>query len=188
MIKAIIFDFFDVIRSDPYKAWLHNHGYKREGEFLNVVDAMDSGKINLQEFLNSLSTLSGQSYEEIVAEFESVSRVDLELVEFIKALKNNYKIGLLSNAPSKYIRDILSENRLEKYFDEIVISSEVGHTKPSREIFEIMLDKLSLNPADVVFIDDSKTHIEGAEKIGIRSIQYESLTQLKNDLEKLQVQ
>jgi len=188
MIKAIIFDFFDVIRSDPYKAWLHNHGYKREGEFLKVVDAMDSGKINLQEFLNSLSTLSGQSYEEIVAEFESVSRIDFELVEFIKTLKNKYKTGLLSNAPSKYIRDIISQNKLEPYFDEIVISSEVGHTKPSKEIFEIMLNKLNLNPSDVVFIDDSKMHIEGAQKIGIKSIQYESLSQLKNDLKKLQIQ
>ena len=182
MIKAIIFDFFDVIRSDPYKAWLANHGFKREGKFLEIVNKMDTGEIDVEAFIESLSKLSGQSISDVDQEFASVSQVNFEIIELIQRLHTTYKTGLLSNAPSKYIREILKENNLEQYFNEIVISSEVGYVKPSKEIFEIILHRLGINASQAVFIDDSKTHIDGAEKVGIKSIHYQSPMQLKNEL------
>lgn len=70
-------------------------------------------------------------------------------------------------------------------FDEIVISGEVGYAKPSKEIFQIVLDRLKIEPSEAIFIDDSKSHVDGAEKVGIKSIQYTSIPDLLNDLDKL---
>lgn len=182
MIKAIIFDFFDVIRSDPYNSWLKNHGFSREGKFLEVVEELDSGRISNVEFRNTLSVISGQSIGDLNNEFENTNKIDTDVVGLIQQLAKNYKIGLLSNAPSKYIRDILQESKLEQHFNEIVISSEVGYTKPSKEIFEIMLNRLNVNAANVLFIDDNKIHIDGGEKIGIKGIVFVNASQLKEAL------
>ena len=60
MFKAIIFDFFDVIRTDAYKAWLSNNGYAREGQFAELSDQMDSGAITAEDFLESLAQICGK--------------------------------------------------------------------------------------------------------------------------------
>lgn len=187
MIKAIIFDFFGVIYSEPYNVWLRNHGFVREGSFLEAVQKTDSGQISMSRFFDLLSTLSGQSSDKIITEFDMIERIDIGTVGLISALKKNYKIGLLSNASSSFIRHLLLENDLEKYFDEIIVSSEVGLIKPSSEIYEVALDRLGFNPSEVLFIDDNKSYTEGAEKIGIKSIIFKSVDQVEQELRKLKI-
>jgi len=36
MIRAIIFDFFDVIRTNPYKSWLESDNITREGPYFDA--------------------------------------------------------------------------------------------------------------------------------------------------------
>jgi HAD superfamily hydrolase (TIGR01509 family) len=178
MIRAIIFDFFDVIHTDPYNAWLKSHGLTREGDYLKVVQRMDRGGIDIQHFFAELGALCGESAEKVAREFMLVSRVDDNVLAILSVLRKQYSIGLLSNSPSKLIRDILRANDLERYFDEIVISSEVGHIKPSKEIFNIMLRRLGVQSSEAIFIDDSKHHIDGAEAVGIKGIQFTDATRL----------
>lgn len=187
MIKAVVFDFFDVIRSDSYNAWLKNHGFVREEGFLTASQKMDSGQIDMDSFFELLGSLSGQDSVSIKEEFKSVSKINHDVLDIISKLKSEYSIGLLSNAESKHLREILQNNYLEKYFDEIIISSEVGYIKPSKEIFDVMLNRMNLSASEVVFIDDSRSHIEGAEKSGIKGIQFLNAEQLVKDLRELGV-
>ncbi len=182
MIKAIIFDFFDVIRSDPYNAWLRNHGYERKGSFSEVVQKFDIGSIDMKGFFDTLSSLSGQPVDTIHKEFDTVAAIDSDVVSILSKLKANYKVGLLTNADSVFLRQILKENNLEQYFDEVVISSEVGYSKPSKEIFDIMLKRLNFDPGEALFIDDSLLHIDGAEAVGIQGIQFQGALKLSKDL------
>lgn len=155
----------------------------RENGFLEASQKLDSGQISIEEFHEMLSQLSGETIDAISLEFESVNEVDHSVVDIIKKLRHHYKIALLSNSPSKLIRTILEECDLEKHFDEIVISSEVGLVKPSREIFELIIDRLGLVSSEILFIDDSKHHIEGAEKVGINSLRFVSAAKLELDLQ-----
>jgi epoxide hydrolase-like predicted phosphatase len=185
--KAIIFDFFDVIYSDPYNAWLRKYGYTRVGKFLDASQKLDSGQINMNQFFIMIGSLSSQSADSIYKEYLSGTKVNYEVLKIINGLRNKYKIGLLSNASSSFIREILDKNDLERYFDEIVISSEVGYIKPNNEIFEIMLNKLGVKPSEAIFIDDNKYHVEAAEKLGINSIQFLNATQLNEDFKNIGV-
>ena len=182
MYKAIIFDFFDVIRTDLYNAWLKANGLKREGEYHKASQDADSGKITREEFLARISELSGQSVTKET--FESGAKVDDAVLAIIQELRPHYRLALLSNSPSSLIRGILAEHDLERYFDEIIVSGEVGHIKPSREIFEIALDRLEIKPSEALFIDDNEHHVAGAEQAGIKSIQFISADQLRRDLAK----
>lgn len=185
MIKAIIFDFFDVFRTDAYKAWLKANNLKLEGEYFEASRQMDLGNITSKEFLEWLSRLSGR--EIMHEEIDASAKVDEAVVGIAKGLKADYRIALLSNAPSAFIRELLAVHDLEQHFHEIVISSEVGMVKPSAEIFEHTLTKLGVQASEAIFIDDNPQHVAAAEKIGIHGIQFFSATQLEGELAKLGV-
>ena len=130
MITTIIFDFYDVIRIDTYKKWLADHGYKREGEFYDAAAKYDRGLSSFEELMEDLSALSGQSASEIDAAFKASTIFDVDVVELIRSLKSNYKIGLLSNAGGPGLRNQLLEKQIIDLFSEIIISGEVGFIKP----------------------------------------------------------
>jgi epoxide hydrolase-like predicted phosphatase len=185
MIKAIIFDFYDVIHGDPYKRWLESRGLKREGIYHELSYDLDVGKIDVDQFIEELSRLSSETPVSILKEFDEVAKVDADMVDLIDKLHKKYRTALLSNSPGEILRSRLLKYDLERRFDEIVISGEVGYAKPSKEIFQIILDRLKIEPSEAIFIDDSKSHVDGAEKVGIKSIQYTSMPVLLNDLNKL---
>lgn len=54
MIKAIIFDFFDVIRADAFHAWMRNHGFTRDDEAGRASERKDTGQIDQEEFCRQL--------------------------------------------------------------------------------------------------------------------------------------
>lgn len=185
MIKAIIFDFFDVIRTDAYKAWLAANNIPHDGDYFDASHQQDIGTISPEQFLERLSELMGRTvtFEEV----DGSAVVDKEVVKIVSRLSSQYKLALISNAPSKLIRSILAENDLEKYFDEIIVSSEVGIVKPSPEIFQLTLQKLVVDPSEAVFIDDNIRHVSGAKEVGIQAIEFKSASQLKNELSGLGV-
>jgi HAD superfamily hydrolase (TIGR01509 family) len=180
MIKAVIFDFFDVIRTDPYKAWLAAHGYKLEGPFLEASQEQDRGHLTVDQFLARLSQLSGEPVTR--AGMEAGATLNQDVVDIIKALRPHYRLGLISNSPSRLIRDLLAQYRLEPLFHEIVISSEAGHIKPEPEIFTIALDRLGVPASETVFIDDNPRHVQGAERVGLTGLTFTSAAQLRQDL------
>ena len=158
-----------------------------EGRFLEVVERMDRGEINLDVFLGVLANISGQTTDDILEEMEDGAQVDYKVLEIIEKLHSHYKIGLLSNAPSNFLRTLLNEHDLEKHFDEIVISSEVGLIKPSPEMFNYILSKMELKSQEVVFIDDNPSNVDGAQKVGINGILYTGVVNLKENLTKLSI-
>lgn len=109
--------------------------------------------------------------------------IDQQVIDLIKKLKPDYKIGLLSNSTKGYIRQILEEQEITDLFDEIIVSSEAGVTKPNSKIFNLTLEKLEVKPDEAIFIDDNDYNVEAARNLGIESILYTDLASLKEKLE-----
>lgn len=77
------------------------------------------------------------------------------LYECLDALTNvDIKLCLVTNGKSRNQRDKIKKLGLEKYFDEIVISEEVGFKKPAVEIFNIALAKMGCVSGDALFLGD----------------------------------
>jgi HAD superfamily hydrolase (TIGR01509 family) len=180
MIKAIIFDFFDVFRTDAYKSWLTANGIPHEGDYFAASRRMDMGELTPEQFLGELSRLQGRSVT--LRELEANAKLDDEVITIAETLKENYSIALLSNAPSAFIRALFVEHDLERLFHEVVISSEAGMVKPNADIFEFTLQKLGVSPSEAIFIDDNEKHVRAAEGVGIKSLQFTSAKELKSQL------
>ena len=187
MYKAIIFDFFGVIQADPYQRWLSKHGFKRKGEYAEITDILDKNFISWDEFFKRLSELSGQAEAEIREAFYEDKVLDEELLNLIKQLKENYKIGLLSNASNTYLRPILEQHGITNLFDVDIISSEVGLIKPDIKIFELAVKKLGVKHSETVFIDDNSYNTDAAATLGIKTFLYKDLATLKTQLQNIGV-
>lgn len=185
MYKAVIFDFFGVIYSDPANRWFKKHDIERSGDYADIFKQVDHGFITIEEAFKSLSRLSGKPEREIKEVFGQTDMIDHEVVKIIKNLKQTYDLCLLSNASSGYLRRILADNKLDVLFDELIISSEVNMIKPDPQVFELALDRLGLKASETVFIDDWKENTNSAESLGIKGIVFDNSSQLSRDLQAL---
>ena len=69
--------------------------------------------------------------------------------ELLQELSSKYKVAMVSNTMSDQPRELLQEADMDKYFDLLVCSRDLGVRKPNPEIFKIVLDKIefpSSNP------------------------------------------
>jgi putative hydrolase of the HAD superfamily len=74
------------------------------------------------------------------------------------------------------LRGFLDREGLLKHFSGWAFSDEVGHYKPSPQIFEAALDALGVPPAEALHVGDlRRTDIAGARGIGMRTVRYRGL-------------
>jgi len=59
-----------------------------------------------------------------------------------------------------------------KSFKGVVVSGDERLIKPDRAIFDLFLGRYGLDPAECIFIDDSRANVETARMLGMRTIHY----------------
>ena len=93
------------------------------------------------------------------------------IIEMLEKLSLTHNLYIASNgiAITQYTR--LKNNNLNKYFEKIFISEEIGSKKPDREFFEIIFKEICVkNKNEVLMIGDTLTSdILGANNAGIDS-------------------
>jgi epoxide hydrolase-like predicted phosphatase len=183
MVKAVIFDFFGVICSDEY--W---QTIKEDSDISDKFEQLSSdvnlGKISWNDFIWEVAEETGRDAAAVKKMYEEQS-MNPQLLTYINDLRNNYKLALLTNASKGQLGPLVSSVGLDKLFDEIFISSELGMTKPDHRIFEHALEKMNVKPSETVFVDDLEKHVSAAKDLGINSILYEDFQQMKQELEKI---
>jgi HAD superfamily hydrolase (TIGR01549 family) len=119
-----------------------------------------NGKVRLEDLLKIY-------YDEIY----SHRKVYPEMIETLVALqKARVRMGIVSNTTNPgfmkdYERSLLG---LDTYFEFSIYSSEVPYRKPHPSIFQLALARLSLGPAEVLFVGDNlNADIVGAQSVGM---------------------
>jgi HAD superfamily hydrolase (TIGR01549 family) len=91
--------------------------------------------------------------------------------ELLQELSSKYKVAMVSNTMSDQPKILLKEANLDKYFDLLICSRDLGVRKPNPEIFRIVLDKIDSTPSETVHIGDSvEADMYGARDSGITGI------------------
>jgi len=130
-------------------------------------------------------------YKAIIFDFFGVvhdgRRLDRDVIALIKELRGAYKIGLLSNSSRGFLRPLLEQEGVADLFDEVIVSGEVGISKPEPGIFTHALEQMNVVPEEAVFIDDSSGNVAAASSVGIRSIFFTGEPLLREELRKLNI-
>ena len=101
----------------------------------------------------------------------AVWRVFDDVFSTLAELKScGLKLAVLSNWDER-LRPLLARLELLEWFDAVIISHEVGHTKPAPEIFLKAAATLDLPPAAILHIGDSaREDVFGAHSIGMAAL------------------
>ena len=194
MIKLIIFDLWDTLAT---KGFAINKTFRQH---FNINDSEEY----LQKYEGAVQLSKWDSKEDMVKNL--LKTFDLHLsedninfcmdmynrgikqaklfdysIELIKKLKAEHTLTLISNTTNFEIGIIDKEN-IRQYFDIVICSHDIGKLKPSKEIFDKVKDKFHAEYSECLFIDDSKKNVEAAKLLGLNTIQYIDLEQLKKEL------
>ncbi len=96
-----------------------------------------------------------------------------DAIETLDLLRENFvgHIGIISDIVDDLIYGVIRKFSLQKYFDSVTTSEEVGVGKPNPMIFKVALKKAGANPESCIYIGNSPRHdVYGAKRVGMKSI------------------
>lgn len=180
MIRALIFDYFGVITSDNFWQFTGEDS-NATGSFHQLIAKVNTGALSWETFINDVAQELHQTPQAIMAMYKN-ERIDLDLLGYIKQLRRRYKTALLTNSSYEYLEPVIANMKLGRFFDEIVISSRIGMIKPDPGIFSYTLNRLAVDSYEAIFIDNMLSNVTAARQLGIKSVLYTSLDQLRSEL------
>jgi hypothetical protein len=101
----------------------------------------------------------GEAVLQVDVPFVAGQLVELLLVGPMRALDLAIELG-----------SVRAERRLDDYFDVVLVSFEVGVTKPDPRIYALCLSRLGLAAPSALFVDDRPENVEGARLLGIETV------------------
>jgi putative hydrolase of the HAD superfamily len=186
VIKAVIFDFFGVLTIDHTRRLSASVESKDlRTELQELTRQTDLGVITRDEHMEGVSRLLGMSVAEIRNTYYGHPDLDRAVVRLVESSRTTHKTALLSNASSTSLDPYLSPQQMERLFDVVVVSAEVGMIKPDPRIFQLTADRLGMLPGECFFIDDIERNVTAARECGMRSTVFTSASDLERALAEL---
>lgn len=172
MIKAVVFDCFGVLAREGFFPYLEKYfepDSSDKQEAMDTMRRMSAGLLSHDDCIAELARLANISNSEMQAMLTD-NPPDEQLFEYIEVgIKPNFKVAMLSNAGADKTIELFGERR-SLLFDDIVLSYQVGLTKPELEIFELAAKRLGVLVDEIVFVDDVERYCNAAEQVGMRAI------------------
>ena len=96
--------------------------------------------------------------------------------EVLTYLQERYILHILTNGFADVQAVKMKSAALTDFFVEVITSDATGYKKPSREIFDYLLQKIGAAPEECIMIGDNlETDIKGAQNAGIDCIFFNPL-------------
>lgn len=194
MIRTIIFDLGKVIIPFDFK-----HAYERLGPMCryapdeiperlrnhDLVHRLESGAVEPREFLRELSEILELKceYDEFCEIFGSIFATETLIPEsFLAALRERYRLLLLSNTNAIHFEFVEREYPILAQFHRHILSFRVGAMKPSPKIYEAALEAADCAPEECFYTDDIPAYVEGARSHGIQAVVFQDCQQIQREL------
>lgn len=91
-------------------------------------------------------------------------------LEFYEKYHPLFKMGLVTSTPAEFLYWVFGHTNIRNHFEEIVTADDVVHPKPHPEPYYLMLQRLQVNPAKAIIIEDSINGLTAAVASGAVTI------------------
>lgn len=196
-LKAVIFDYGDVLCLAPTTEDINGSarilGISSEsfGELWGRNrDLYDRGDLTAETYWSKLAEDAGKTLD--ASQLQGLnerdvtmwSRLNPDMVGWLSALSAaGMKTAILSNMHMGMVQHARRSFQWLDSVNFVTFSAEVRLIKPDPAIYEHCLRGLDVAPADALFIDDRELNVASARAMGIDAVQFESLPQLRNELQ-----
>jgi HAD superfamily hydrolase (TIGR01509 family) len=198
MYKAIGFDYGGVLEvyegSHPFAQMADKAGVSIEDlrraylEHNHLANVHSMSWFDVVRKVFTLLNVPVEKQESALAldrDYYATARLNTELLDVVVCLRaEGFKTGILSNAWAARREDFITHD-IDTLFDVTMISGEIGAQKPHKEAFEPFIGALGVEPAELIFIDDSPFSLAKAGEIGYTPILYKNNEHLFADLREL---
>jgi 2-haloacid dehalogenase len=193
--ETIIFDLGGVL-IDWNPRYLYRKIFKDEQQvswFLENIctsewnDEQDAGR-SFEEATRELIRKHPEWEEPIAAWYgrwqETVGGPIHETIDILKQIKssNGFRLYALTNWSAETFPWALDNFEFLHWFEGIVVSGHEKTRKPFPEFYQILFNRYRVDPASALFIDDNIKNVEGAKRVGLPAIHFQSPQQLKAEL------
>jgi epoxide hydrolase-like predicted phosphatase len=110
-------------------------------------------------------------------------QLNAELADYFANLRPRYRTALLSNSFVGARREEQERYRFAEMCDLIIYSHEKGIAKPDRRIYELTCERLGVQPAEMIFLDNEELFVGGARRLGIHAILFRENVQAIAEIE-----
>src|ERR1700676_3616560 len=156
-----------------------------------VVSWFERGKISLDEYLDRTVFYRNRPFtrDELRDYMFSLSQPIPEVLDFARALaaSGKYFMGTINNESRELNLHRIEKFGLREIFRIFVSSCFVGLRKPESGIYRLAIDVTQINPEQSCFIDDRALNLECAAKLGMKTIQMQTMERLREELARLGV-
>ncbi|MGL5510499.1 MAG: HAD family hydrolase, partial [Microcoleaceae cyanobacterium] len=181
VLKAVLFDLDGTLANTNE---IHFHNWQ---ELLAVYDiSLDhagfdkyiSGRTNsviIADLLPQLTASEGEKLAILKEEKFRQEAVNIQpingLMKFIDWVKStNLKTALVTNAPIENVEFMLTQLKLENFFQAIVLGGELARGKPDPLAYQVSLEKLGIESNQAIVLEDSPTGIQAGVGANIYTI------------------
>ncbi len=194
--KALIFDLgnviFEVSFELSFRYWAEVSGQpvnsiREKFIFDEDYEGFEKNAIDPVQFRSRITKKLGMqiSDEEFDAGWNNLYKdVYPGMDEFLGRMGKRYRLVALTNTNiihetvwKPMFKDIL------RHFEHVYCSPAMECRKPEKEIYQKVLHDMHLDSSEVLFMDDNKDNILGAQNAGIDSILVVSSEQMMRDVE-----
>ncbi len=186
-IRAVLFDWGGVLEVLPapadFAVWEPRLGL-RPGSLQDILwgetwSRVEAGAVGRDVYEAEICARCGfPDQAALYAFYEAFypRRLQPALFAAVAALRPRYRVALVTNAWTGQRRHIaeLTGRPVESLFDVYVNSAEVGARKPTPAIFHVALERLGVQPAEAIFLDDLPVNVAAASALGIHAILVET--------------
>lgn len=202
MVEAVIWDFGGVMTSSPFEAFARfevERGLPADiirntnaaNHLENAWAKFERAEIDVDTF-DELFAAESRAFGAEVRGREILPLLagDLrpEMVEALKRVKQRARTGCITNnlpanaigsagGRSIYVAEVMA------LFDHVIESAKIGLRKPDPRIYQIMVEKLGVDPRNCVYLDDLGVNLKPARELGMTTIKVTSAAQAIAELE-----
>lgn len=203
-LEAVIWDFGGVFTTSPFDAF--NRYEAKNGLPKDIIRTVNSQNPDDNAWAKFERTdIDPEGFDELFRQESAILGHEIPgkdilgllsgdirpaVIEALKVCKSKVKVGCITNnvktgkgagmmidaAKAAKVKDIMG------LFDHVIESSKVGVRKPDPEIYSMMCDFLSVDPAKCVYLDDLGINLKPARAMGMTTIKVLSEEQLLADL------
>jgi putative hydrolase of the HAD superfamily len=197
MIRALFWDIGGVLLNN---AWDHEERYLAiphfgldkpdfEARHKEVLVPFEEGSLSLDEYLKETVFYRPRPFtpDQFKQFMFSLSRPKPGTIELARSLSAKYQMATINNESRELNQYRIQTFKLTELFDLFISSCFVGVRKPEARIYRMALDVTQHVADECCFIDDRPVNLEGAAKLGIKTILMKDAAQLRRDLQSLGV-
>lgn len=191
MIKAVFFDLDDTLHNTTRLAKLARRAAMQAMTDKGLPLSADEASIALMDIIKTwgsnyphhfeilVEEATGEQNDKIVAagiiayhntKFANMSPYRDCIPTLIRLRQMGLSLNIITNGRSIKQWEKILRLGLEAFFDHVIISENVGHSKPSPEIYQIALSLARCEPGEALFVDNSLECVSGAKEVGMVTV------------------